>query len=90
MEVKSLCQRIRWARIGRLSTKNALVVEEPSGSEGEVGEEAVHTEGEVLFQLRIGILDIFTFVFKSRSIVNFVTWPLSQLSFIHSFLNVKQ
>ena len=53
---KCLCQST--ARIGKLSTKDSLVVEEPSGSEGEVGEEAVHTEAEVLLQLRIGILHI--------------------------------
>ena len=58
MEVKSLSQSIRcWARLGRFSTKNSLVVEKPSGSEGEVGEEAIHTQGKVLLQLRIGILD---------------------------------
>ena len=58
-ELRRLCQRR--ARFGKLSAKNSLVVEEPSGSEGEVGEEAVHTEGEVLFQLRVGILHIFLF-----------------------------
>ena len=56
---KCLCQSR--AGIGKLSTKDSLVVEEPSGSEGEVGEEAVHTEGEVLLQLRIGILHISPF-----------------------------
>ena len=53
-ELRSLCQR--WARIGQLSAKNSLVVEDPSGSEGEVGEEAVHSQGKVLLQLGIGIL----------------------------------
>ena len=58
-ELRSLCQRR--ARFGKLSAKNSLIVEEPPGSEGEVGEEAVHTKGEVLFQLRVGILHIFPF-----------------------------
>ena len=39
-----------------LATEDPLVVEEPAGGEGEVGEEAVHSQGKVLLQLGIGIL----------------------------------
>ena len=39
-----------------LATEDPLVVEEPAGSEREVGEEAVHSQGKVLLQLGIGIL----------------------------------
>ena len=39
-----------------LAAEEPLVVEEPVRSEGEVGEEAVHSQGKVLLQLGIGIL----------------------------------
>ena len=72
---KCLCQSR--AGIGKLSTKDSLVVEEPSGSEGEVGEEAVHTEGEVLLQLRIGILHIsLHFRFSYSQLCHLATFPI--------------
>ena len=39
-----------------LAAEEPLVVEEPAGGEREVGEEAVHSQGKVLLQLGIGIL----------------------------------
>ena len=38
------------------ATEESLVVEEPAGGEREVSEEAVHSQGKVLLQLGIGIL----------------------------------
>ena len=41
------------------ATEESLVVEEPAGGEREVSEEAVHSQGKVLLQLGIGILQFF-------------------------------